>query len=421
MRNVLNTLIEGYSPLKLRDFRIYLSGQSISMLGTWMQMTAQSWVVWELTHSELQLGIAAMLGFLPFLTFGPWAGVWADRLDRRKLMIWTQVTAMILAFVFAALVQFDLIRVWHIYVLSLLLGIVSTLDLPSQSAFIGDLTGIQNVRKAIAINGAMLQICRMMGPALAGWIIGSLGVSIAFWLNGLSFIAVILSLLAVSSTQEIHKTQHHALREFYDGLKFIKSQPIIFDLLILTLVMTFFAFSAMQLMPAVATDVLHGGAEALGLLMGSSGAGALVGSILIVPMAHKVRRIGILNSFAVLWGGIWLIVFAFSTNLYFSMICLFMSALLIPLVFTTSSGLIQTTAPPNMKGRVISALLIVALGAQPIAAYFVGYTAHKVGSASAILINGALMVIFSLFLLAVRKELRKWEPTKENPSKDDKK
>src|SRR3989344_7609481 len=143
MKKTFNTLIEGYSPLKLRDFRIFLSGQSISMLGTWMQMTAQSWVVWELTHSELQLGIAAMLGFLPFLIFGPWAGVWSDRLNRRKLLIWTQVTAMILAFIFAFLVQFNLIKIWHVYVLSALLGIVSTLDLPAQSAFIGDLTGMQ--------------------------------------------------------------------------------------------------------------------------------------------------------------------------------------------------------------------------------------------------------------------------------------
>src|SRR3989344_6226185 len=150
-----------------------------------------------------------------------------------------------------------------------MLGIVSTLDRPAQSAFIGDLTGMQNVRKAIVINGAMLQISRMLGPALAGWIIGALGVSTAFWLNGLSFIAVILSLIAVRSVQEIHKTQHNAIREFYDGLKFIKSQPIIFDLLILTLVMTFFAFSAMQIMPAITTKVLQGGAGSLGLLMGS--------------------------------------------------------------------------------------------------------------------------------------------------------
>ena len=411
MKKTLNTLIEGYSPLKLKDFRIYLSGQSISMLGTWMQQTAQAWVVWELTHSELQLGIAAMLGFLPFLIFGPWSGVWADRLNRRKLLIWTQIIAMILAFVFAFLVQTNLISIWHIYILAALLGIVSTLDLPAQSAFIGDLTGIQNVRKAIVINGAIIQISRMLGPALAGWIISALGVSTAFWLNGLSFIAVILSLIAVHSTQEIHKTQHHALREFYDGLKFIKSQPIILDLLILTLVMTFFAFSAMQIMPAIATKILHGSAGSLGLLMGSSGAGALIGSVLVVPMTHNVRKIGILNSIAVLWAGLWLMIFSWSTNLYFSMLCLFMSATLIPLVFTTSSGLIQVTAPPNMKGRVLSALLIVALGVQPFASIFVGYLAHKIGPADAILVNGTLMVIFTFILIISRKELRRWEVT----------
>ena len=378
-----------------------------------MQQTAQAWVVWELTHSELQLGIAAMLGFLPFLIFGPWAGVWSDRLDRRKLLVWTQITAMVLAFVFAFLIQFNLIKIWHVYILAALVGIVSTLDLPAQSAFIGDLTGIQNVRKAVVINGAVIQISRMLGPALAGLIIGALGVSTAFWLNGISFIAVILSLLAVRSNQEIHKTQYHALREFYDGLKFIKSQPIIFDLLILTLVMTFFAFSVMQIMPAVATDILHGRAGSLGLLMGSSGAGALIGSIIVVPITHNFRKIGILNSIAVLWAGLWLMIFALSANLYVSMLCLFMSATLIPLVFTTCSGLIQVTAPPNMRGRVLGTLLIVALGVQPFASLFVGYTAHKIGSAKAILINGTLMVLFSLLLLVIRKELRQWETKKE--------
>ena len=415
MKKTINTLIEGYSPLKLRDFRIYLSGQSISMLGTWMQQTAQAWVVWQLTHSELQLGIAAMLGFLPFLIFGPWSGVWADRLNRRKLLIWTQIIAMILAFAFAFLVQFNFIKIWHVYILAALLGIVSTLDLPAQSAFIGDLTGMEHVRKSVVINGAVVQISRMLGPALAGWIIGALGVSTAFWLNGLSFIAVILSLIAIRSSQVIHKTQHHVLREFYDGLKFIKSQPIIFDLLILTLVMTFFAFSVMQIMPAVATDILHGGAGALGLLMGSSGAGALIGSVIVVPMSYKIRKIGILNSIAVLWAGLWLIIFALSTNLYFSTVCLFMSATLIPLIFTTSSGLIQVTAPSNMRARVLSALLIVVFGVQPLASLFVGYTAHILGSATAILINGILMVLFSLLLLIIRKELRQWETNKEIP------
>lgn len=409
MKKAIITLIEGYSPLKLKDFRIYLSGQSISMLGTWMQATAQSWVVWELTQSEFKLGIVAMLGFIPFVIFGPWSGVLADRLNRRKLLIATQIAAMTLAFIFAFLIQTKTIEVWHIYVLSMLLGIVNTLDFPAQSAFIGDLTGMQNVRKAIVINGAVVQISRMLGPALAGWVIGIFGTATAFWVNGLSFIAVILSLRVIHSAQEIHKKEHHALKEFYHGLKFIKSQPIILDLMILTLVLTFFAFSVMQIMPAVATDVLKGDAKLLGFLMASSGAGALIGSVLIVPMTHKVKKVGLLCAISVGWAGIWLLVLGISQNTYLSMLSLFLSAILIPIVFATTSGLIQVTAPANMRARVLSALLIMVFGVQPFASFLIGFVADRLGPSESILINGSLMLAGTLILLFSRTELRRWE------------
>ena len=409
MKNVITTLIEGYSPLKLKDFRIYLSGQSVSMLGTWMQATTQSWVIWELTKSEFQLGLVAMLGFIPFIIFGPWSGVLADRLNRRKLLIATQVSAMILAFAFAFLIQAKLVEVWHIYVLSALLGIVNTLDFPAQSAFIGDLTGMHNVKKAVVINGAVVQISRMLGPALAGWVIGIFGTATAFWVNGLSFIAVILSLAVIHSTQEIHKKEHHALREFYDGLKFIKSQPIILDLMILTLILTFFAFSVMQIMPAVATDVLKGDAKLLGFLMASSGAGALIGSVLIMPMTHKVKKIGLLCAAAVAWASMWLFVLGISHNAYLSMLSLFLSAIFIPIVFATTNGLIQVMAPANMRARVLSALLIMVFGVQPFASFFIGYVADQLGPAESVLTNGSLMLAGTLILLFSRTELRRWE------------
>ncbi|MEK6947180.1 MAG: MFS transporter [Nanoarchaeota archaeon] len=409
MKKTINTLIEGYSPLKIRDFRIYMGGQTLSMLGTWMQMTAQAWVVWTLTNSELQLGIVAMLGFIPFLIIGPFAGVWADRINRRQLLIWTQITSMILAIVFAILVQANLIQVWHIYILAALLGIVSTLDLPAQQAFIGDLSGMENVRKAVVINSSVVQISRMVGPALAGWTIGIFGVAPAFWINGISFIAVIASLIVIKSSQVIHPHHGRPLSGFADGLKFIKNNPIIMDLMFLTLIMTFFGFSIMQIMPAIATDVLHGKAELLGFLMGASGAGALIGSTIIVPMTHKIKRVGFLCAVAVLWNGLWIVLFALSRNQYISMACLFLSALLIPIIFATTNGLIQVTAPSHMRARVLSALFIVAFGIQPFASLFIGYIAHSIGSANAVLLNGVLMVLGAIILLLLRTELRTWE------------
>ncbi len=409
MKSLIQSIKEGYSPLKLRNFRIYVSGQAMSMIGTWMQMTAQSWVVWELTHSELKLGIVAMLGFIPFVLLGPWSGVWADILDRRKLLIGTQVSAMILAVIFAVLVQTNSIQLWHVYILSALLGVVNTLDMPAQSAFIGDLSGIQHIRKAVAVNSTLVQISRMLGPALAGWVIAGFGVAPAFWLNALSFVAVIFSLMAISSSQAVHKRTGNHLNEFLDGVRFICSQPRILDLMFLTLVLTFFAFSAVQIMPAVATDVLHGDARVLGNLLGSAGAGALLGSMIIMPLTAKIKKVGLLAAIATIWTGLWFVIFALSRNIYASMLFLFLSNLLAPLIFITTSSVMQASAPANMRARLMSALLMIIFGIQPVASIFIGYSAHKLGSPLAILINGALMIAGTLAILLFRPELRKWE------------
>ncbi len=409
MKNVLRAVIDGYTPLKIRNFRIYLSGQAVSLLGTWMQSTAQAWVVWELTKSELSLGIVFMLGFLPFIVLGPWTGVWADRLNRRRVLIATQFSAMSLAIVFAVLVQTSQIRLWHIYILTTLLGIVNAFDLPSQQAFLSDLSGNRNVRKAIVLNSAIIQISRMLGPALAGWVIAAIGVAPAFWLNGLSFLAVILSLLAISSNQERVASTSNPLAEFKEGLKFLRSNSRLVDLMILTLIMTFFAFTSLQIMPAIATEVLNGNAATLGLLLGASGAGALIGSMILAPLTYKIRRVGLLISLSVIWSGFWFFIFSFSTNLNFSLICLFLAGLVGPLIYATTNGLLQLNAPNHMKGRILSVLLMITFGIQPISSFIVGYIAELFNSQLAIRVNGVMMIAGALILILIRPELKQWK------------
>jgi MFS family permease len=158
---------ETFSPLRNRNLRIYLGGQAVSLIGTWMQITAQSWVVWRLSRSEAALGIVGMFSGLPFLILGPIAGVWADKLDRRKILINTQSAAATLAIILALLVQFGLVQLWHLYVLAILLGSVNALDMPSQQAFIGDMAGLDMVRKAVVVNGIIVQVSRIFVPTLA--------------------------------------------------------------------------------------------------------------------------------------------------------------------------------------------------------------------------------------------------------------
>ncbi len=186
--SLLQTYTHSFSPLKNRNLRIYLGGQAISMLGTWMQVAAQSWVVWELTQSESALGIVVMLNSIPLLVLAPWAGGIADRFNRRSILLVTQGIAMVLAFVLAILIQRGLIEIWHIYLCSLLLGVISALDFPAQQAFIGDLSGMGQVRQAVTLNIMALQVGRMIGPFIAGILLKSVGNASSFWINGFSFL-----------------------------------------------------------------------------------------------------------------------------------------------------------------------------------------------------------------------------------------
>ncbi|MBI3976218.1 MAG: MFS transporter [Armatimonadetes bacterium] len=406
---VFAALRSAFAPLQIRDLRIYLSGQVVSLVGTWMQMTAQSWVVWELSHSAAALGITGMLSFLPILLLGPLAGVIADRLDRRRILVASQATAMLLAFTLALLVQTGIIRVWHVYILAAILGVVAAVDAPAQMAFIGDLSGVARVRQAVVLNSMIFQVSRMIGPVLAGLVVARLGTAMAFWLNGTSFLAAIASLLIVRAHQVRKASSGTAAGEFVEGIRFIRGQPRIQDLLAVTVLVTFFGISAMTVMPAVAAVALRGGADVLGLLMGASGAGALVGAVLLVPLAQRIPRVGLVVGGAALWTGLWFMLFSFSRTVPLSVAAMFFGGLAFPLIFTTASGMTQFLAPPDMRARLITTVLMVGFGAQPLAALAVGYSAQLFGPPTAVGINGLLMTLGAAALLVFRPGLRRWE------------
>src|SRR5436190_8060712 len=339
---------DSFGPLRSTNFRRYLSGQAVSLVGTWLQLTAQGWVVWELSHSPAALGVVGMLGTLPILLVGPWAGVWADRLDRRRLLIATQAVAMLLAFCLALLTQLHIVQLWHVYVLSAILGIVSALDMPTQQAFIGDLAGVADVRKGVVLNAMIIQISRTIGPAIAGFIIGVWGAATAFWLNGVSFLVVIGSLMLVRSSQVRKVGRVDPLSEFREGLRFIGSQPRLLDLILLMVVMTFLGIPILNLLPSVATDVLHGQAQVLGWLLAASGLGALFGTLVVVPAAQGQRRIGLVVGGLTMWMGTWIFIFSLSRWLPLSLVCVFLFSSGGPVVFTTANGLLQMLGPANM-------------------------------------------------------------------------
>ncbi|HEY5620317.1 MAG TPA: MFS transporter [Candidatus Bathyarchaeia archaeon] len=407
--NVASTLLESFSPLRVRDFRVYLGGQAISLVGTWLQVTAQGWAVWVISRSTSALGIAAMLSTLPILLLGRWTGVWADRLDRRRLLIATATGAMALAFVLASLVQTNRIQLWHLYLLSALLGIVTAIDLPAQQAFLGDLSGMGQVRRAVNLNTMIVQVSRMVGPAMAGFVIASLGTATAFWLNGLSFVAVIASLLAVRSNQVQTARSDGSAGGFGEGLRFVAGQPRIQDLMIFVVLITFLVFPVLNILPAFATGVLRGDAQTLGILLASSGAGALTGTLFVVPIAQTIRRTGAVVGTAVVWMGVWAIIFSTTTWLPLSVVSMFFVSLGAPAVFTMVNGLLQFLAPPEMRARLLSLLLMVSFGLQPFASLLIGYSAELLSTPVAIEINGILLLTGAAAMFALRPKLLRWE------------
>jgi MFS family permease len=316
---------------------------------------------------------------------------------------------MLLAFTLAFLVQSGLVQLWHVYVLALGLGIVSALDFPTQQAFLGDLSGMHMVRRAVNLNAMFLQVSRIIGPAVAGFVIARYGTATTFWLNGLSFVPVIVSLLIVRSHQVRRPGGFgNPISDFASALRFVGTQPRLQDLLILVALITFFGLSVLNIMPAFATEVLGGDAQTLGYMLAASGAGALVSVIFIIPFIQSTHRTGLALAGAAIWMGIWLFVGAQMRVLPLAAGAIFLASIGAPAVIATALGLTQLMAPNDMRARLVSLVIMVSFGMQPLSSLYVGFTAQALGVSTTILINGVLMIIGAVTLLAVRAPLRSW-------------
>lgn len=411
---MIKTILTGFEPLRLSNFRTYILGQAISLIGTWLQVTAQSWVVWQLTNSEASLGIVAMLNALPTLFLSPWAGVLADRLNRQKLLAFTQAGLMALAAMLAFLVQFGYIQIWHVYLLSTVSGIFGTLEFPTQSAFLGDLAGLVNVRKAVNMNAMFFQASRILGPALAGIVIARLGIATAFWLNSASFLVVIITILSVTAEQRSRPNRGTSIfSDLKEGIIYLSRQPRMQDLLLLSISITALALTLFSMMPAFASKNLNGGAETLGSLMASSGAGALVSVILISPIAQANKNTGKVILAALLWAGVWIVGFSMATSLVMAMFFLFLISFSLPLVIAMSLGLIQVLAPADMRARLLSLFTMISFGLQPISSLLIGAASEHFGVSRVARVNGILLILIAASLGLFRKGLFVWTHDKE--------
>jgi len=407
--DALQTIGASFAPLRIRNLRIYLIGQTVSTIGTYLHVTAYGWVVWQLTQSTVGLGAAAMLYSLPFLLVGPFASGWADRVDRRKLRLATQTASMLIAFTLAALVLTQSIQVWHIFVFSVVMGIMSAIDAPSAQAFLGDLSGVTMVRQAVNLYLLLVQTSRILGPAIGAVVLSVWGAGAAFILNGFSFLAIIASLLIVRAEQ-VHKPakEHESFRE---AIQYVRSEPRLADCVLFAILATFFGFSIiLNMLPAVADTLLGGDASTYGILMGASGVGSLVSMLIVVPLMQAQKRVGAVLAGAMLIGAVFLFLLGATNAIPLAIAALFVSGLALPAVMTTIMGILQVNAPPNMRGRMVGVFLLVSYGLQPFAALWVGGVGNLIGIQAAIMVNAVLMILGTVALVS-RAPLRQWQET----------
>jgi len=395
------TIGYNFSAFRIRGIRIYMTGQVFNLLGDWMQQTAQAWLVWELSHRATTLGIVAFLSQIPYFIFGPWVGSFSDRFDRRKILLITHILSMLLAIILAYLIQTNRVTLHAVYLLAFLLGTVTAFNVTAEQAFIGDIAGTGNIKKAVALNNTINQLTRLIGPAIAGWLIFVIGLAPAFWLNAVSILISILCILMIHSGLKPGKTKGSGISQFVEALKYIKQQQLLRLIILFGAIQAFFGMSIVQLLPAFSSVILKGNAKTLGQLYGAAGAGALVGIVIVLPFVQKIKRSCIAIGGAVIWAGCWYILFSFCSSLPLAMICQFMASLGASNVLTLSLGLAQELTPVPIRARIVSTFMMIIYGLQPVASWLVGLSADHFGIHSTMALNGSVMIILTTVLLSL--------------------
>ena len=394
--------------LRHRNYRLFFGGQLISLTGTWMQMVAQSWLVYRLTGSAVLLGFVGFSGQIPVFLLAPLGGSVADRLNRRRILVATQTIAMLLAFFLAALTLTGRVQVWHVFVLAALLGITNAFDIPTRQAFVVDMVGKEDLINAIALNSSMINGARIVGPAVAGVLLDALGEGWCFFANGVSFLAVIAGLLLMNMTAQTRvPLPGSALASIIEGFRYIRHMRPIRALLLLLGLVSLMGMPYAVLMPIFADQILHGGARGLGLLMGATGLGALAGSVTLAAK-NGIHGLGRWVALAATGFGISLVLFSLSRSFWLS------AALLLPVGFcmiiemASSNTLIQSLVSDELRGRVMAVYSMMFMGMAPFGSLLAGALAHSLGAPPTVALGGIACIagalVFTWRLPALRLE-----------------
>jgi MFS family permease len=402
-------LFVGMRSLKHRNFQLFFSGQLISLVGTWMQTVAQSWLVYRMTGSSLELGAVGFASQIPVFLLAPVGGMVADRVNRHRIVIGTQVASLLLAFVLAALTLTHTVKVSHVFVLAALLGVVNAFDIPGRQSFLVDMVGREDLMNAIALNSSMFNGARVIGPAIAGILVAKIGEGWCFFVNGVSYIAVIIGLLMMKVHCPPRSQSDSPLADIIEGFRWSSRTGPIRALLLLLGLVSLVGMPYTVLMPLFADRILHGGARGLGILMGFTGIGALLGA-LTLAVRTGVKGLGRLISICCAGFGVSLIAFAFSRYFWLSACLLIPVGFFIMLQMACSNTLIQTMVPDALRGRVMAVYSMMFMGMAPFGALLGGALADRMGAPIAVAVGGLASIVGAIWfgrkLPAFRGEAR---------------
>jgi MFS family permease len=383
---------ESLRALRHRNYQLFFVGQLISLIGTWMDQVAEAWLVYRLTGSALLLGTVAFASQIPVFLLAPIGGALADRVDRRKILIATQSAMMLLTFVLAWVTLSHRVKIWQIVTLAALTGVVNAIDLPARQSFVVDMVSRADLVNAIALNSSMFNGARVVGPALAGIVVAAIGEGWCFFANGVSFIAVIAGLALMKMNRPRMAIEGSPLENILEGFRFVaKSAPVRSLMLLLGLV-SFTAMPYAVLMPLFADKILHGGAQALGLLMGCSGVGALCGAVTLA-MRKTVYGLGNWVAASCAGFGLALLLFSFSRSLWLSALLLVPAGFSAMIQMASSNTLIQSMVPDRLRGRVMAVYAMTFMGMAPMGALLAGSLAHKLGAPMTVGIGGVVAIV----------------------------
>ena len=392
--------------LQHRNFRLFFAGQLISLVGTWMQSVAQSWLVYRLTRSSTLLGLVGFASQIPVFLLAPLGGVLADRADRRRVLVVTQTASMLLAFALAGLTLSGTVRVGHLFALAAMLGVVNAADIPTRQAFVVEMVGKEDLMNAIALNSSMFNGARILGPAVAGILVAGIGEGWCFFANAVSYVAVIAGLLAMRlPAYSPARLPGSALAHMGEGFRFVAGAAPVWALILLLGVVSFVGMPYAVLMPVFAEDILHSGASGLGLLMGASGVGALVGSVSLAAR-REIRGLGTWVAAAGAGFGISVALFAVSRVFWLSAVFLVPVGLFMMVQMASSNTLIQVMVPDALRGRVMAVYSMMFMGMAPFGSLLAGALAERIGAPETVAAGGLVCVAASLVFRARLPRLR---------------